>query len=103
MPWSFGADEDVKGWANAGIIDEDAQADVSEFAIAHDRKQPRATMPAKVDHIVFVFAKFGDALRTACQLKLFLGNASECAESRASGSPTVGAMAISSVEEFIRD
>ena len=48
IPWSFGTDEDVKGWTNAGIIDEDAQADMSEFAIAHDRKEPRATMPAKV-------------------------------------------------------
>jgi hypothetical protein len=55
MPWSFRPDEDVKGWTNARIIDEDTQADMSEFAIAHDRKQPRATMPAKVDHIVFVF------------------------------------------------
>jgi hypothetical protein len=37
MPWSFGPDEDVKGWTNARIIDEDTQADMSEFAIAHDR------------------------------------------------------------------
>jgi hypothetical protein len=41
IPWSFGTDEDVKGWTNAGIIDEDTQADVSEFAIAHDRKEPQ--------------------------------------------------------------
>jgi hypothetical protein len=80
FPWSFGADEDVKGWTNTRIIDEDTQADMSEFAIAHDRKQPRVTMPAKVDHVVFVFAKFGDALLTARQLKLFLANASERAE-----------------------
>ena len=64
IPWSFGTDEDVKGWTNARIIDEDTQADMSEFAIAHDRKQPRATMPAKVDHVVFVFAKFGNAPQT---------------------------------------
>ena len=37
IPWSFGTDEDVKGWTNAGIVDEDTQADMSEFAIAHDR------------------------------------------------------------------
>jgi hypothetical protein len=80
IPWSFGTDEDVKGWTNAGIIDEDTQADMSEFAIAHDRKEPRATMPAKVDHVVFVFAKFGNALLIARQLKLFLANASERAE-----------------------
>lgn len=24
LPWSFGTNEDVKGWTNAGIIDEDA-------------------------------------------------------------------------------
>jgi hypothetical protein len=53
---------------------------MSELAIAHDRKQPGATMPAKVDHVVFVFAKFGNALLIARQLKLFLANASECAE-----------------------
>lgn len=70
----------MKGWTNAGIIDEDTQADMSEFAIAHDRKEPRATMPAKVDHVVFVFAKFGNALLIARQLKLFLANASERAE-----------------------
>jgi hypothetical protein len=70
----------VKGWTNARIIDEDTQADMSELAIAHDRKQPGATMPAKVDHVVFVFAKFGNALLIARQLKLFLANASERAE-----------------------
>jgi hypothetical protein len=80
IPWSFGADEDVKGWTNTRIINEDTQADMSEFAITHDRKQPGATMPAKVDHVVFVFAKFGDALLTARQSKLFLANASERAE-----------------------
>jgi hypothetical protein len=80
MPWSFGTDEDVKSWANRRVIDEGAQADVSEFAIAYDRKQPRATMPAKVDHIVFVFAKFGNALLTTRQLKFFLANAGEGAE-----------------------
>jgi hypothetical protein len=74
---------------------------MSEFAIAHDRKQPRATMPAKVDYVVFVFAKFGNALLTARQLKLFLANASERAESWATGGPTVGTMAVSGVEEFI--
>jgi hypothetical protein len=36
----LGTDEDVKGWTNAGIIDEDAHVDMSEFGIAHDRKQP---------------------------------------------------------------
>ena len=70
----------MKGWTNTGIIDEYTQADMSEFSIAHDRKQPRATNPAKVDHVVFVFAKFGNALPTARQLKLFLANASERAE-----------------------
>jgi hypothetical protein len=33
-----------------------------------------------MDHIVFVFAKFGNILLTARQLKLFLTNASERAE-----------------------
>jgi hypothetical protein len=33
IPWSFGTDEDVKGWTNARIVDEDTQADMSEFAI----------------------------------------------------------------------
>jgi hypothetical protein len=80
IPRSFATDEDVKGRTNSRIIDEDTQADVSEFARAHDRKQPRATMPAKVDHVVFVFVKLGDALLTARQLKFFLPNASEGAE-----------------------
>jgi hypothetical protein len=76
---------------------------MSEFGGAHNRKQPGATMPAKVDHVVFVFAKFGNALLTAGQLKLFLPNASEGAEGRATGGPTVGTMAVSGVEEFIGD
>ena len=76
---------------------------MSEFAIAHDRKEPRATMPAKVDHVVFVFAKFGHALRIARQLKFFLANASERAEGGATGGPTVGTVTISGVEEFIGD
>jgi hypothetical protein len=63
---------------------------MSELAIAHDRKQPGATMPAKVDHVVFVFAKFGNALLIARQLKLFLANATnalkaEPLEARQSG------------------
>ena len=28
IPWSFGTDEDVKGWTNVGILDEDTQADM---------------------------------------------------------------------------
>jgi hypothetical protein len=67
----------VKGWTNAGIIDEDAHADMSEFGIAHDRKQPCATTPAKMDDIVFVFAKFGNIPLAARQLNLLLANASE--------------------------
>jgi hypothetical protein len=70
----------VKGWTNARIIDEDTQADMSEFVVAHDRKKPRATMPAKMDHVVFVVAKFGNALLIAPQFKLFLAKASERAE-----------------------
>ena len=80
IPRSFGTDEYVKGWTNTRIIDENTQAHMSEFVMAHDRKQPRATMPAKVDPVVFVFPKFGNALLTARQLKLFLANASERAE-----------------------
>jgi hypothetical protein len=53
---------------------------MSEFVVAHDRKKPRATMPAKMDHVVFVVAKFGNALLIAPQFKLFLAKASERAE-----------------------
>jgi hypothetical protein len=60
-------------------------------------------MPAKVDHVVFVFVEFGNALLTARQLKLFFPNASEGAEGRAAGGSTVGTMAVSGVEEFIGD
>ena len=34
IPRSFGTDEDVNGWTDTGIIDEDTQSDMSEFAIA---------------------------------------------------------------------
>lgn len=70
----------MRGWTNARIIDEDAQPDMSEFASADDRKQPRAAMPAKVDHVVFGFVKSGNPLFAGRQLKLLFANACERAE-----------------------
>src|SRR5690349_862098 len=99
-PRCLGADKDVGGRADRGIVDQRPHGDMNESAFAHHRIEQRAAFAAMrvvavlvaVDHETVL--AFGDA-------EFVARDAGERLERRTGRAPAIRAMAVQGVTEFV--
>jgi hypothetical protein len=100
-PWCLGANEDVRGRADGGIIYQRPHRDMDPAAIADNGIEQRATLPAV--RIVAVFITKDHAVIAAfCDGELVAFDAGERLEGGTGGAPTVRAVTVRGISELVR-
>src|ERR1700687_1265877 len=99
-PWRFGADKNVCGWADGGIIAQRSHGDMDPRAIADQGIQQRTTSRA-VRIVAFFVAEDHALILTFGDRELFAFDAGERLERGAGRAPAVRAMAVQGVSELV--